>query len=62
MNVTLRSDDSPDIRIESTEFCDLAKLEQHIRTLQIARAWLIREWRIKREKEKQQRVTPVGSK
>lgn len=51
MNVTMRSDDGPDVRIEAAECCNLQKLDQHIRTLQAARRWLVREKKIKRQRD-----------
>lgn len=51
MRVTLRSDDSPDVLIEANEAVRLQKLEQHIRTLNTARRWLVRENRIRRQRE-----------
>lgn len=53
MKVTLRLDDSPDIVLEhGAEVCNIQKIDQHIRTLQAARRWLIRERRLKVEREK----------
>lgn len=53
MRVTLRSDDSPDVVLEhGAEVCGIQKLDQHIRTLQTARRWLVRERRLKTEREK----------
>jgi hypothetical protein len=51
MNVTLRSAATPDVvlktcgadQVPMSEICDLPRLDQHIRTLQVARAWLKRE-------------------
>lgn len=45
MNVMLRSDNQPDVAIQQAtwECCNLALLEQHIRTLQAARKWLLEE-------------------
>lgn len=43
MKVTLRSDENPDVGIEANEFVRLDRLEQHIRTLTVARDWLKRE-------------------
>lgn len=53
MNVLLRSDNNPDVGVEQTpwEFCTLEKLDQHIRTLQVARAWLIAERRRRQPKQ-----------
>jgi hypothetical protein len=53
MHVTLRSDDSPDVCV-GTEACNLAKLDQHIRTLQAARRWLLTERKRLAEKRKEQ--------
>lgn len=50
MQVTLRSDDNPDVLISANESANLQKLDQHIRTLQTARRWLIRETQIKRSR------------
>jgi len=50
MRVTMRSDDAPDVGIEANEYVRLQKLGQHIRTLQAARRWLLREMRIERER------------
>jgi hypothetical protein len=44
MNVTLRPDSPPDVWINTCgEAMNLAALERAIRTMQIARTWLIRE-------------------
>lgn len=45
MNVMMRSDNIPDVAVSATtwEYCSLAKLDQHIRTLQAARRWLANE-------------------
>lgn len=52
--VLLRSDNAPDVAIAATqwEICDLQKLEQHIRTLQAARKWLIEQQKNKAVKSK----------
>jgi len=56
MQVTLRSDDSPDVLIVSgNEVCSVSRLDQHIRTLQIARRWLLKERAVKAQREKQNR-------
>jgi hypothetical protein len=42
----LRSDDNPDVQIfigASGEACNIAKLDQHIRTLLTARRWMKKE-------------------
>jgi hypothetical protein len=61
MQVTLRSDDSPDVIINANECVRLLKLDQHIRTLQTARRWLIRETKLRRMREtaqaKQQKIS-----
>lgn len=52
MQVTLRSDTIPDVKIETSgEACGLRMLEQHIRALQTAHRWLKKELRLKRERE-----------
>lgn len=52
MRVTMRSDSIPDVVVENnSESCDVSKLEQHIRTLQISLRWLKREQRLRRERE-----------
>lgn len=50
MKVTMRSDDSPDVCIEAAGYVNLERLDQHIRTLQVARKWLVAEMKRKREK------------
>ena len=53
MRMTLYSEDEPKIYINlDGEFCNIAKIEQHIRTMQVARAWLLRQRRVKSEREK----------
>lgn len=66
MQVTLRSDDGPDVLIQASEAVRVQKLDQHIRTLQMARRWLVRENRIRRLRDldaaktnKQQKDTPT---
>lgn len=51
MNVLLRSDSSPDVGVSAVqwEYMDLEKLDQHIRTLQAARAWLKRQQQEKKK-------------
>lgn len=45
MNVMMRSDNILDVAISATslEYCGLEKLDRHIRTLQVARRWLVNE-------------------
>ena len=43
MKVIMRSDNQPDVGIEATEYVQLDRLDQHIRTLLVARRWLKRE-------------------
>jgi hypothetical protein len=43
VKVTLRSDNQPDVFIEADEPVSLNRLEQHIRTLVVARNWLKKE-------------------
>ena len=42
MLVLLRSDNAPDVGIAATqyEYCNIEKLDQHIRTLLAARRWM----------------------
>lgn len=49
MNVILRSDQMPDVGVVQVtwEYCNIEQLEQHIRTLQTARKWLVEEKRRK---------------
>ena len=52
MNVTLRSDNDPDVVLfASNEICRLRALDQHIRTMQAARRWLAAEMRRKKPRE-----------
>lgn len=51
----LRSDDNPDVCIAVTsstpwECCTIDTLDQHIRTLQVARDWMIKERQSKKDK------------
>jgi hypothetical protein len=43
VKVTLRSDNQPDVLLEAGEAVNLLRLEQHIRTLIVARNWLKKE-------------------
>lgn len=54
VNIMLRSDDMPDVMImaEAWETCTLERLDQHIRTLQAARKWLVEEQRRKQTENK----------
>lgn len=51
MKVIMRSDNAPDVGIEAAEYVNLEKLDQHIRTLHIARKWLFEETKNKQEAE-----------
>jgi hypothetical protein len=46
----MRSDDHPDVVLESNECCNAAKLKQHIRTMQTSLRWLEKENKLRREK------------
>ena len=54
MNVLLRSDNSPDVGVTAVqyEWCNLEKLDQHIRTLLMARRWMKAEQARKAKAEK----------
>ena len=55
MQVTLRSDDNPDVVLQTgQECCGLKRLDQHIRALQTARRWLAAEIKRRNEHQKQQ--------
>ena len=44
MKVTMLSEERPRIYILSNgEYCDLDRVDQHIRALQVARRWLVTE-------------------
>lgn len=53
MGVTLRPDGPPDVYVQdSGSVCDLARLENKIRALLIARMWLKKELALRAEKTK----------
>jgi hypothetical protein len=60
MQVTLRSDDAPDVVINASETVGLQKLDRHIRTLQAAHRWLLRESRIIKERNAAQAKQQPG--
>lgn len=52
MRVTLYSEDTLSVYVQSPgEPCGVVELDRHIRTLQKARQWLVRERMIRRQKE-----------
>ena len=53
MRVTLCSEDDPRVYLNTdAEFCSLAKIEQHMRTLQAAKTWLIKQRQVKAQRAK----------
>jgi len=62
VNVTLRSGDNPDIRITIDQYCNLTMLDQHLRALQAARRWLVKERALRREVVKQAAKTKAVTK